>query len=148
MPHTDDDTILATAIRDLINANKNDFGIDDVLYGYHIMIPRASAVIVQAAGYIKNLVGVQGPGGRADNQLNVGIDVHISAVGDEETERRKVDDLSKLITTLLHEDTTVGGIIIHGFVNGATRGNTIMANNSMFRTVQMTFVGRTRTLIQ
>jgi hypothetical protein len=146
MTHTDDDTVLATAIRDLINLNKADLGVSIVLYGNHIMVQSSPAVVVKAAGKDRTLIGVQGPGGRTDNGLNIVVEVHISEVGDEETERRKVDSLATSIEHLLHSDTTIGGIIIHGFVTSATRGDTLISG-SMFRSVIMTFAGRTRTLI-
>lgn len=147
MAHTNDDTLLATAIRNIIAANKLSLGINDVLYGNQLMIPSASAVVVKASGKNQTLVGVQGPGGRTNNSLNIGIDIHRSKVGDEETERRIIDDTATAIEHLLNADVTVGGIIIHGYITNVDRGETAFMNNSMFRSVVMMYIGTTRTLI-
>lgn len=150
MPHTDDDTVVAKAIEALLNANKVELQIEDVLYGNHTMIPRNSAAVVQAAGHRRALDGVSAPGGRTRNELMVTIQLHWSKVGDEATERYACDLRGKALEDKIHEDTTLGGIIIHGYVIDTDRGDTqlgTVANNSMFRTVQMTFVGTTKTYL-
>lgn len=151
MAHTDDDTVLALAIRDLIEANKVDLQIDDVFYGNHSVIPQASAAVVTAMGKRRALAGVSGPGGRTDNTLMIGIDLHWARVGTEETERQEADSRGTALEQLLHEDTTMGGIIIHGFVTDVDRGDSVLANavgsQSMFRTVRMLYSGRTKTYL-
>lgn len=148
MPHTDKDQVVALAIRDLLKNNMISLELDAVLYGFQTMIPVANAAVVMARGKRRTLVGVQGPGGRTDNGLMIGIDVHRSKIGDEETERIKLDDIADAIEDLVHNDTTVQGLIIHGFFESVDRGDTGFMNGSMFRTVVMSFTGRTRTLIQ
>jgi hypothetical protein len=148
MPHTDDDTVLGLAIRDILVANKNALELDGVLYGFHTMIPFANAAVVMSRGKNRALAGVQGPGGRTLNGLIIGIDLHRSLVGDEETERIRIDEIATAVENLIHDDTTVGGIIIHGFFDRVDRGNTSFNNGSMFRTVAMSFIGTTKTLIQ
>src|SRR5215831_17440968 len=115
-PHTDDDVAVAQAIINLIIDNKEDLQIDDVLFGNHTMIPHASAAIVQALGRNRTLAGVAAPGGRTENTLMVGVDLHWSKVGDEATERLNCDTRGNALERLLHTDTTLGGIVIHGFV--------------------------------
>ena len=146
-PHTDDDTVVAEAILAIIEANKIDLQLDDVLYGNHILIPRASAAVVMAMGTDSTLAGVAAPGGRVMNELMVQIDLHWSKVGDEATERRNCDNRATALRHILHSDTTLGGIIIHGFVHQSVRGETPFANNSLFRTVRMSYVGQTKTYL-
>src|SRR6185503_5567674 len=148
MTHTDNDTVLALAIRDIIEANKGALGLDIVLYGYHNLIPTSTAAVVMARGKTRALAGVQGPGGRTLNKLMIGIDIHRSKVGDEETERIAVDETATTLEDLINNDTTVGGLIIHGFFDRVDRGDTSFMNGSMFRTVVMSYTGTTKTLIQ
>jgi len=147
MPHTDDDAVVAEAIFALIDADKVTLQLDDVLYGYHNNIPNASAAVVMAAGKGRTLAGVSGPGGRTENQLLVEIDMHWSKVGDEATQRRAADARAYALEQKIHEDTTLGGIIIHGYVTQMAKGETIMANNSMFRSVKLMFAGTTKTYL-
>jgi hypothetical protein len=148
MPHTDDDTVLAQAIFDLLDANKSALNLDLVMYGFQVLIPTSTAAVVMARGNTKALAGVQGPGGRTLNNLMIGIDVHRSKVGNEDTERKVVDSTANDIISLVHNDTTVGGLIIHGFFDRTDRGDTSFMNGSMFRTVVLSFTGITKTLIQ
>lgn len=147
MAHTDDDAVVAQAIEDLVNANKADLLLDDVLYGDHNMIPHASAAIVMPGGMRRDLAGVAAPGGRTQNTMVVEVVLHWSKVGDEATERKAADARGKALERKLHEDTTLGGIIIHGFVVQVDRGNTIMGNNNMFRTVRMVYQAQTKTYL-
>lgn len=147
MAHTDKDEDVAEAIRALLEANKDDLELNDVLYGNHIMIPRASAAIVMPLGRRRQLAGVAGPGGRTLNQLIVGVDVHWSKVGDEETERKNADNRGSNVEAMLHSDTTLGGIVIHGFVTQVDRGESQFANNSMFRSVRMVYEAQTKTYL-
>jgi hypothetical protein len=147
MAHTDDDTVVAEAIFDLLEANKATLLLDDVLYGNHNNIPRASGAVVTALGNTRTLAGVSAPGGRTENTLNVEIDLHWSKVGDEATERRAADARGTALSKKLHEDTTLGGIVIHGFVVTIHRGETIMADNSMFRSVRLMYSATTKTYL-
>jgi hypothetical protein len=146
MAHTDDDTLVAIAIRDLLETNKETLQLDDVLYGNHNLIPRASAAIVTAGGKTRQLAGVSAPGGRTENNLIVAIQLHWSKVGNEEEERIAADQRGTAVERLIHADTTVSGLIIHGYINQVERGETIV-NNSMFRSVIMSFVGITKTYL-
>lgn len=145
MAHTDSPTVLAIAIRDKISAVAGTLSIANVLYGDHTMIPVTPAVIVIASGKRRALRGVSSPGGRTDNELIVLIDVHSSAVGDEETERLALETLANNIEAELHKDTTMGGIIIHGFVSEWDNGVAVLSGE--FRTVRMTYIGRTVTYL-
>lgn len=145
--HTDDDTAVAIAIETLLNANKAALLLEDVLYGDHTMIPRNSAAVITASGHRRTLAGVSAPGGRTQNSMVVEISLHWSKVGDEATERKAADARGTALERKLHEDVTLGGIIIHGFVTQVDRGNTIMANNSMFRTVHMIYEAQTKTYL-
>ncbi len=146
-PHTDQDEVVAQAIFDLLNANKIPLLLDDVLYGSHSLIPRASAAVVQAMGKRRQLAGVSAPGGRTLNELMVQVELHWSKVGDEATERRECDRRGTLLERLVHQDTTLGGIIIHGFFQQIDRGETQFVNNGMFRSVRLTFIGQSKTYL-
>lgn len=147
MAHTDDDTVIANYIQTVIEANKVALLLDDVLYGRHNNLPRASAAVIIPGGKRRVLAGVSAPGGRTENSLVVEIGMHWSKVGDEETERKAVDARATAIERKLHEDTTLGGLIIHGYVVSVERGETQMANGSMFRSVQMVYQGTTKTYL-
>jgi len=147
MPHTHKTTIVALAIRDIIKANRAVIGLDDndfVAYGDHNNFPTGKAVTVTSGTKRRTLAGVTGPGGRTLNNMEVVISIYYSVLENEETARLAVDVMAENVEDLLHEDTTVGGIIIHGFVQEWVPG-ILYRETSMFRVVQLHFVGQTKT---
>ncbi len=146
MPHTDNVTVVAVALYNLINANKGSLGINIVLFGNQNMIPSSPAVVVNPGTKRRDLAGVSAPGGRVMNEMSVFIDVHSSKVGDEFAERLAVDQLAEAVEVKIHSDVTLGGILIHGFVNEWDPGETFI-QGSAFRTVRMTFIGKTKTYL-
>lgn len=147
MAHTHKSTVLALAIRDKIIANKLSVGLEEdsfVAYGDHKNIPTGKAVTVASGTKLRELAGVAGPGGRTKNTMEVVASVFYSVLENEETARLACDTLAENIEDLLHTDTTMGGIIIHGFVQEWVPG-VIFRETSMFRVVQLHFVGQTKT---
>lgn len=147
MPHTHKSTVLAQAIIEKIRANKVTVGLDAdsfVDYGDHNNVPGGKAVTVSAGTKDRQLAGVAGPGGRTENFMEVVVTVYYMKVEAEATARLTVDQIAENIEDLLHQDTTMGGIIIHGFVRQWVPG-IIIRETSMFRVVQLHFQGRTKT---
>ncbi|HEY9660603.1 MAG TPA: hypothetical protein V6C65_19275 [Allocoleopsis sp.] len=144
MAHTNDDTVVADFLFNLINTNKVTLGLNEVYYGNQTMIPVANAAVITPGGKSRVLSGVQGPGGQTTNTLNVIIAVHRSKVGVEDTERHAVDNIATAVERLVHQDVTCGGIIIHGMIDDVSRGESPLANGSMFRSVVMSFSGETK----
>jgi len=150
--HTDLVTVLALAIESKLIDAKQSLGLADVLFGEQEMIPLSPTVVIMPGRKQRILVGgQQNPtnpisGGRTQNELIVYLDVHSMKVGDERTERLAIDQIAENIERELHKDTSMGGIIIHGFVTEWDPGVTSKQNGE-FRTVRMTFVGQTRTML-
>lgn len=145
MPHTSSVSVLAQAIKNKIVAVQVTLGINLVLYGNHTMIPENLTVVVKPINKRKTLAGVSAPGGRTENEMIVFIEVHSSAVGDEENARIALETLSDNIEAELHKDVTMGGIIIHGFVTETDHGESSLGGE--FRTVRLTYVGKTKTYL-
>ncbi len=146
MTHTDLVSVLAMAIRDKLVANQQTIGLKDVLFGQQLMIPLSPSAVVTPGPKRKDLVGVSAPGGRTQNTLTVFIEVHSMKIGNEATERLALDQLSETIEDKLNEETTMGGIIIHGYITDWNPGVSTM-ENGQFRTVRMTYTGQTRTYL-
>jgi hypothetical protein len=147
MALTDKGTVVAKAVEQKISTNRVTLGIDEVRYGVHNNIPVGIFVSVTTARKRRVRVGVQGPGGRTENLMDILVSVYNSRTGIEQDERLFVDQLAESIEDLLHDDITLGGITIDGYVTDMEHG-VEFRSGSMFRTVQLVFVGRTRTLIQ
>lgn len=146
MALTSRSTVVAKAIETILNTNKVSLGLDEVYYGDHNNIPVGKAVSVTAGTKRRELSGVAGPGGRGMNEMDIVLFLYRSVVEDEATARLAVDTLAEDIEDILHADTTLGGIIIHGYVNQWIPG-VIHKPTSMFRVVQMNYFARSKTNI-
>lgn len=144
MTHTDKGTVLAQYILSLIETNKVVLGIDTTLYGDQDKITPGITAVVQMGVKDRQLKGVVMPGGRTENDMTVLITIYNNKTGSEATERLLVDQVSEAVETLLHHNTTMGGLIIHGYVRRMDPGIKFKAG-SMFRATQMTFVGQSKT---
>lgn len=147
MPHTEFSSVLAQAIQAKLTTNKQSLGLADILFGNQQQIPRSPTVVVNPGLKRRELRGVAAPGGRTFNTMIVYVDVHLSKVGDEATERLASHQLAEAIEKVLHADTTMGGIIIHGFVTDSSPGDSFFQLGGEFRTVRLTYVGTSETYL-
>ncbi len=146
MTHTDQVSVLSLAIQSLLTNNKTTLGLADVLFGNQTMIPNSPTAVVIPGPKRKVLAGVAAPGGRTMNTLIVYIDVQNMRVGVEATERLFVTQLAETVETFLNKDTTVGGIVIHGFVEQAIPGETFLQNGE-FRRGRLVVAAQTKTYL-
>lgn len=144
MANDDKSTVVSQYIKNLIESNKVALGVNTVLYGDHLQIPGGITVVVNDGVKNRVLQGVAYPGGRTRNKLNILITVYNNKTGDESTERLLVNQIAEAVEHLLHQNTLMGGNVLHGFVETWNPGNTFKAG-SMFRSVQMIWVGDTKT---
>lgn len=146
-PNTDRTTTLALDIKQLYLDNQNAYGVQDVFYGKHKMVPRSPTVVVMSGIAIRTLRGGAAPGGRMRNELNILIDVMAADVLDgEEASRLAIDKLAEDLEKLLYLDVTRNGLVIHGYVQRKDPGE-LFINNSSWRTVRMTYVGISETYL-
>ena len=145
--HTDLTSVLAQYIYNFLLTEKGDLGLNDVFYGNHNNIPQDNIVVVIPGPKIRELWGVSAPGGRVKNEMSIYIDVMTQKVLIGETAGRlATDQLAEVVERRIHQDTTMGGRIIHGFVNRWDPGQDFI-QQSEFRVVRMTFTGESRTYL-
>lgn len=144
MALTDKASVVALAVKDLIETNKYSLGIDQVYYGDQLNIPNAKCVAVRVGRKTRERAGAAGPGGRMTNYMPITINIYNSTVTDEASARLVVDQLAEAIEDLLHQDITLGGVILDGFVS-EWDPDPVFRTGSLFRVVQLTFQARSKT---
>lgn len=144
MPLTDKASVVAVAVQALIESNKDALGLDQVYYGDQLNIPNAKCAAVRVGRKTRERAGVAGPGGRMMNYMPIIINVYNSTVTDEASGRLVVDQIAEAIEDLLHQDITLGGIILDGFVSEFDP-DPVFRTGSMYRTVQLSFQARSKT---
>jgi len=144
--HTEFSSVLAQAIFNKLDLNKGTLGIREVYYGNQNKIPYSPSAVVLCGMKRRILAGVSAPGGRVENELTVYIDLHSAKINEESVERLIIDQLAETVEKKLHEDVTMGGVIIHGFVTDWSPGESFIGG-SYFRSLRMTFTGKSKTYL-
>lgn len=150
MPNTDSFVVVTKAIESKLKlpASVATLGLDsaeDVTYGDQEKIPRTPFICVESGPKIRELSGIGGKG-RTDNRFTVFIMCYISEVRSVQLNREEADTLAEQVELLLHEDVTLGGKVIHGFVTGIEPGFSTRSGKLM-RVARITWQGLTKTLI-
>lgn len=143
MPLVDRFTPVVQKVHDVLTAAKVELGLQDVWYGDQNLIPRYPAVAVEAGPFDRTLAGIGGKG-RTENRIRVLLLLYLAKIADVQVTKKQTDELAERIMDKLHEDITMGGLVIHGFVTTiepgyATRGGTLM------RTTRVTWEGLSKT---
>lgn len=144
MSHTDRSTVVATYIKTLIDTNKVALNVDQVLYGDHNNIPGGITVTVMPGVKSRALERVASPGAGTRNRMITLVSVYCNKTGDEATLSLETDQVAEAVEHLLHQNTTLGGNVIHGFVESWDPGYRFKTG-SMFRATQMTHISQTKT---
>lgn len=150
MPNTDSLTVVADAIKAKLQtpASVAALGLrdaNDVAYGDQQKIPRTPYICVETGTKTRELSGIGGKG-RVDNHFTVFIMVYISQVKSVQVNRHDADALAEKVELILHEDVTIGGTVIHGFVTSIEPGFSTRSGELM-RVARVTWTGLTKTLI-
>jgi len=143
LANTEFTSVLAQGILSILVNNQTSLGLKDILYGNQVMIPKSPTAVVIPGPKHRELAGVGGPGGRTLNMITVYIDIQSSKVGDEAEERLALDQLAEKVEKLLHSDTSINGLVIHGFVTDWIPGESTLRNGE-FRSVRLSFTGQTK----
>jgi len=144
MPHTDRTTVLAQYMLGQINTNKVALGLNQVLYGEQNEIPPGISAVVMCGRKDRKLDRVAFPGAGTMNSMVIMITIYNNTIGDEATKSLQTDQIAETVEHFLHQDTTMGGNIFHGFVDSWDPGFRYRSG-SMWRATQLTFVGRSKT---
>lgn len=145
MALTDRSSEVTTYISNLLKERMIELEIKDVWYGDQNNIPRFPAVAVEPGPFNRGLSGIGGKG-RTDNTITVYLLVYNNNIKDVQKTRQDTDQLAEQLMDVLHEDVTMGGLVIHGFVNTIEPGYTVRGNN-LLRSSRVTWTGMTKTLI-
>ena len=143
MPHTDQLVTIVDYVKAKMETNAVALGLVDVYYGDQNLIPQTPAVAVEGLAKVRNLrEGTTSH--RTFNTFRVLLMVYLSRLDNNETTQRDVELKAEAIEALLHDDVTMGGNVIHGFVTDIEPGRA-MRSNVLLRAARMVWQGQTLT---
>ena len=119
MVHTDSLVAVVDAQIALLKDNAGLLGLQAVYYGDQNLINTVPCVTVEGADKSRDL---QTTSERTRNVLRTLMMVYYSRMQPLEETQRDVEVLAEQVEALLHEDRTLGGLVIHGFVSSIEPG--------------------------
>lgn len=117
-----------------------DLGLQDVYYGDQQKIPRTPCATVEA-GTQNNLLA--GAPFRVEHDITTYIVLYIAKVTSNQVSKREADLLSAAVTKRLHEDKTMGGLVVYGLVTRIEPG--FAQRGELMQAVRITWTGLSKT---
>lgn len=116
-----------------------------IYYGDRQLIPATPAISVVPGPYTRSISGVGGKG-RTDNNIRVFFLCYIARLDDSSELARDVDLFGETLMDILHENVTLGGLVVHGFVTAIEPGYATRSGTYM-HACRVTWEGLTKTFI-
>jgi hypothetical protein len=136
-------TLVTQAVKDKIIdqiALLDDIQPSDVYWPDQLKIPRTPAICIDSGDYVREMAGSLGPKGRTENRFVIFLMCYLCKVADVQLTQQSVEDFAEQVMDILHQDVTMGGTVIHGFVTRIEPGYA-NRNSVMFRTARITWEG-------
>lgn len=142
---SDKATVVSQYIYDILNTGtaKAQLGLAGVWDGEQNLIPQIPAVCVVVGNYTREYAGIPF---RTDNTFTVFLIVYHAKIQDVQLNQRECNQRAEAIMDFLHQDLTMGGNVIDGYVTALEPGY-LQAGKSMTYVTRLTWVGRTKTII-
>lgn len=142
---TDSLYVVTNYLFELLNGSKDTFtsSVQDVYYGDQERFPRTPAITVASDHKTRELSGLPR---RVTNNFNVFVNVFFSNVRDVELNHRAADQLAEEVEAKIHEDITLGGIVIDSMVVSNEAGF-LNRKESQFRGNRLIVQATTKTLL-
>ena len=112
---------VADALKTLIETNQVSLGIEEVYFGDQERIARHPSVCIEPNLQRNDIAGVATPM-RLQRTHTVVILLYHSRFVDTQTQRRDCDALAAEIEELVHNNVTLGGLVIHAYVSSVESG--------------------------
>lgn len=144
---TDSFVVFTEKLQAIVESVQADLGIADVWYGDQQQIPRTPTVCVVADGKDRAHAGAPR---RVANTLKAFILVYHSKVQDIQLNSKEADKLAEALEAAVHEDPTLGGIVIHSLVTRTESGEMTRRVNTLatqFRSTRLTVEGLSKTML-
>jgi len=150
MAYTYRGSLVARAIKDFIDLNKDSLGVKQVFYGDQQTFAKYPSVCVEPAITTRELSGMPY---QTDNLFTINILMYFASLQGTEMIQEVCDDLSESLADALNKEsidvqfaggTRFGGIIISGHVSRSEYGYK-MLGDKLVRANRLIWIGMTKT---
>ena len=129
-------SIITQAVVDLLASDK-DLGLSKVYYGDQAGIPQVPSATVEAGNAERAYTQT---GLQTTRTVPIIIVIYHGKVADVQGIKKSLDEYATLVETKLHEDSTLGGLVINGLVTSIEPG-TAVVGRAQFYAHRLTWEG-------
>jgi hypothetical protein len=131
--------VITQRIVDILTESTDELALKGVFYGYQQLIPEFPAISVES--------GRKSRGGNSTHRFEVTFSVLMmlehGKIQSTEINKRESEELSELVEAKLHEDLTLGGLVIFGYISSIDPG-VRFRESEMIRATRLTWDGISR----
>lgn len=124
-------------IYNLLDRNSVDLGLSEIMYGDQVKIPTTPAACVETGSKTQEYNGAPR---RVQVTMEVFVILYLARVGDKQENRMDVEDLAEQVETLIHQDSSLGGLVIYSLVNSIVYGYDVRGGD-MIRAARLSVTG-------
>lgn len=136
---------IAKALESLLNERKGDLGILAVYYGDQDMLATTPVVCVEP-NMKENNLRRSGGGKMADPVITTDLLLYHGAVQSTQNNRLEADQFAEAVEAVIHEDFTLGGIIVYGHITLLESGYSRKVG-TLYRSTKLTHEAITQGLL-
>ena len=125
-------------LQTLLEGAKGGLNISDVYYGDQEKIPRVPTACVDTGAKRRELNGAPR---RTQVDMETYVMIYTGAVASQSANREQDDQVAEAVEDLIHQDATMGGLVIDSLVSNIEYGYAVRSN-SLFRTARLTVTAR------
>jgi hypothetical protein len=131
--------VITQRIVDVLTESADELTLKGVFYGFQQLIPEFPAISVESGRKFR--------GGSSTHRFEIRFSVLMmlehGKIQSTEINKKESEELSELVEAKLHEDLTLGGLVIFGYVSGIDPG-VRLRESEMIRATRLTWDGLSR----
>lgn len=142
---TQDASVVAQAIIDILANPANGLNLAGVFYGDQELIPKVPAATVETGPTQRELGGASSPP-QTMIMFNILIMLYEGGLRDNQVTKKAVDVRAEATRAVLHANFRLGGLVIYSLVSSIEPG-TAIRKGELIRAARLTWQGTTKLLL-
>ncbi len=131
--------VVTQKVADLLEANADYLGLKGVWYGDQELLPDFPCAVVESFTKQRDYATIR----QYDITFRVGILVYVGEIQSSQITKKQSEELAEAVEDLMHENRTLDGMVIHGYVSSMNPGVASRAGK-MVRAVRLIFTAKSR----
>lgn len=140
MPYTKSIPEMVTKVIDVLEAQKVSLGVEDIYYGTQDLKPRYPCISVEGGTKRRGVATTR----QFEIRLGVTIVIYFGKVQSTQLTTKQTEELAEAIENILHDNKTMDGMVVFGYVTRTDPGVTSVGDDMMVKASRIMWEGVSR----